>query len=568
MDLDRHSAPWTRCPMTATPRLYAALALLVSFAAAPAFAAEVPFEDGLKAHLEKLTKDKLPGMAVLVAREGKIVFQAGFGFADLEKKVPVTPETKFRIGSVSKQFTAAAILRLADDGKLAVTDPLEKFFPGFPRGGEITLHHLLTHTSGIHSYTGKPEFLGRVSKPIAPGELIAWFRDDPMDFAPGAGFRYNNSAYFLAGEVVATVSGRPLAVFLRETFFEPLGMKDTGILVNAAPPAGIARGYSVADGKAAPALDWDMSWAGGAGALYSTVGDLFRWNEALFGGKVLKAESFKLMTTAIKLPPGVDGMSYGYGLTMAPVSRLPSISHGGGLNGWSSDLMRLPEQRCTIVALANAMPPVTGREPAGVTRTIVGKFLDAEIKQLPLPKEASNVDKQAYPDFAGRYDYQNAVMTVTVEDGRLYARLTGQAKAEIFPGGPDMFFWKVADAQVTFLRNEKREVTAAQHSQGGNTFKAPRITAPSVKLTAAELDAILGRYHYGPGTVMTVTRDEDSVFAQLTGQPKLPIFAKSATEYEWRAVPASVKFSQDKTGKVTKAVHTQNGTTFDAPKLK
>ncbi|MEN9576875.1 MAG: Penicillin-binding protein 4* [Verrucomicrobiota bacterium] len=321
-------------------------------------------------------------------------------------------------------------------------------------------------------------------------------------------------------------------------------MKDTDILVNAKPPPGIARGYSVADGKAAPALDWDMSWAGGAGALYSTVGDLFRWNEALFGGKVLKAESFKLMTTAIKLPPGVDGMSYGYGLTMAPVSRLPSISHGGGFNGLSSDLMLLPEQRCTVVALANAMPPVTGREPAGITRTIVGKFLDAEIKQLPLPKEASNVDKKTYADFVGRYDYQNAVMTVTVEDGRLHAQLTGQPKAEIFPGGPDVFFWKVADAQVTFLRNEKREVTAA------------------------ELDAILGRYQYGLGTVMTVTRDEDSVFAQLTGQPKLPIFPKSATEYEWRVVPATVKFSQDKTGKVTKAVHTQNGTTFDAPKIK
>ena len=428
--------------MTANLRLYAALALLVSFATAPTFAAEVPFEDGLKTHLEKLTKDKLPGMAVLVAREGKIVFQGGFGFADLEKKIPVTPETKFRIGSVTKQFTAAAILRLADDGKLALTDTLEKFFPGFPRGGEITVHHLLTHTSGIHSFTSKPEFMARVRKPIAPDELIAWFRDDQADFAPSAGFLYNNSAYFLAGEIVAKVAGQSFEAFLRETFFEPLAMKDTGILVNAAPPPGIARGYSVADGKATPALDWDMSWAGGAGALYSTVGDLFRWNEALFGGKILKAESFKLMTTAIKLPPGVDGMSYGYGLMVSPISRLPAIGHGGGLNGWSSDLLRLPEQHCTIVALANAMPSVAGRDPAGVTRTLAGKFLAAEIAKLPPLQADPSVDRKTYADFAGRYDYKTGVLTVRVEDGRLQTQLTGQQQFEIFPSAPDEFFGK------------------------------------------------------------------------------------------------------------------------------
>ena len=548
-------------------RFPAVVTIVVLCTGAQPCAAEVSFEDGLKRHLGKLTTDQSPGMAVLVARDGKIAFQAGFGFADMEKRTPVTPDTKFRIGSVSKQFTAAAILRLAEDGKLALTDKLEKFFPGFPRGGEITLHHLLTHTSGIHSYTDKPEFMARVSKPVAPDELIKWFRDDTPDFAPGAGFHYNNSAYFLAGEIVAKVSGGSLDACLRATFFEPLGMKDTGIYLNATPPPGIALGYSVVEDKATPALDWDMSWAGGAGALYSTVGDLFRWNEALFGGKVLKEESLKLMTTAITLPAGVDGMSYGYGLMISPVNRLPAIGHGGGLNGWSSDLLRITEQRCTVIALANALPPVKDREPAAVTRRIAEKFLEVDIKKLPPPKEDPNVDKKTYADYAGRYAYQGAVLTVTVEDGRLQSQLTGQQKFEIFPSAPDEFFWKVTDAQVTFLRNEKREVIAARHTQGGVSFKAPRITEPDVKLTAVELDAILGEYQYG-AAVMTVTRDGDSVFAQLSGQPKFQIYPKSATEYEWRVVPASVKFPRDKDGKVTKAVHTQNGTTFDAPKNK
>lgn len=338
--------------------------------------------------------------------------------------------------------------------------------------------------------------------------------------------------------------------------------------MNANPPPGIALGYTIAGDKASPALSWDMLWAGGAGALYSTVGDLFRWNEALFGGKVVPDESLKLMTTPVKLPPGVDGMSYGYGLVMSSINRLPSIGHGGGLNGWSSDLLWLPQQRCTVIALANALPPAAGRAPAGITRTIVGKFLAADIAKVPPPTEDPAVDKKSYADFAGRYAYQGAVMTVTAEGGRLHSQLTGQSKFEIFPSAPDEFFWKVTDAQVVFLRNEEREVTAAQHTQGGSSFKGPRLAAAEIKLTAAELDAILDEYQYGPGAVMTATRDGDVVFAQLTGQPKFPIFPRSATDYMWHVVAASVSFAKDADGKVTKAVHTQSGRTFDAPKIK
>jgi CubicO group peptidase (beta-lactamase class C family) len=531
----------------------------------PSAAAEPSLEQGIKNHLGYLTDNDLPGIAVLVARDGQVVYQGGFGLADIEAKSPVTPETKFRIGSVSKQFTAAAVLRLADEGKLSLDDRLEKYFPGFPGADAITLHQLLTHTSGIHSYTSKPEFMARVATAVTPEDLVAFFRDDPQDFAPGEKFLYNNSGYFLAGEIVAKVSGRSLDAFLREAFFEPLGMKDTGVFVNAAPPPGVARGYAMAEGKATAALDWDMSWAGGAGALYSTVGDLFRWNEALFGGKVLKPETFALMTTAAKLPPGAE-MSYGYGVVVSTLRRLPSVGHGGGLNGWSSDLLRLPDQRCTVVALANALPPVPGHEPGSVTRRLAEKVLEAEIKALPPMEEDPHVDKATYAALAGRYDYKNAVMTVTVEDGRLHAQLTGQPKFEIFPSAPDAFFWKVTDAEVVFLRDEKNAVTAARHTQSGNTFTAPRLAEATVTLTSEELEAIVGSYQYGPA-VLIVTRDGEAVFAQLTGQQKFQIHPKSATEFEWRVVPASVVFVKDEDGKVTKAVHTQNGRSFDAPKL-
>ena len=554
--------------MNLTPFRSVVLMVFLLGAATWPLLGQVSLADGVKRHLDKLTEDQLPGMAVLIARDGKIAFQGGFGFADLDQKIRVTAETKFRIGSVTKQFTAAAILRLAADGKLALTDTLQKFYPGFPRADVVTLHHLLTHTSGIHSYTNKPEFMGRVTQPIPPPELIAWFRDDPADFAPGAGFAYNNSGYFLLGSIVAQVTGKSFDAYLRETFFAPLGMKNTGVFSNAHPPEGVARGYTVEGDKATPALDWDMSWAGGAGALYSTVGDLFLWTEALFAGRVVPTECLKRMTTPVTLPPGVDGMNYGYGLMMASIKRLPAIAHGGGLNGWSSSLVRLPEQNCTVAVLANAMPPAAGRSPDGVAQNLAAKFLEADIAKLPPIREDAAVDKKSYAEFAGRYDYKGAVITVTAEGERLFAQLTGQPRFEIFPSAPDAFFLKVVDAQMVFQRNEQRAVVAVQHSQGGSSFRAPRVTTAEIKFTPAELDAILGQYQYGPTALMTISRDGDSVFAQLTGQPRFPIFPKSAVEFEWRVVAAKVSFVKDGTGKVTAARHSQNGATFEAPKVK
>jgi hypothetical protein len=407
-----------------------------------------------------------------------------------------------------------------------------------------------------------------VGKFIEPGQLIASFQNDPPDFAPSAGFHYNNSAYFLNGQIVAQVSGKPLGDYLRETFFEPLGMKDTGVFVNAAPPAGIATGYSFADGKLAPALDWDMSWAGGAGALYSTVGDLFRWNEALFGGRVLNETSFKAATTPVTLPPGVDGMKYGYGLMMSELHRLRAIGHSGGLNGWSSDLLRLPDQHCTVVVLANALPPPPDVNPSALSRQLAEHFLADEISKLPPLVEDKTVDPKTFSAFAGRYDYQTGVLTVTAEDGHLFAQLTGQPKYEIYPQSANEFFWKVTDARIAFVRDEQGVIVAAQHTQNGSTFKAPKLTGAEIKRTAEQLDAFTGQYQYGPFAVLTVTREGEGLFAQLTGQPKIPIFAKSESEFEWHVVPAKVQFVKGDDGKVTKAIHQQNGATFEAPKIK
>ena len=523
------------------------------------------FAEKANAFLAKVASDKTSAVAVLVASNGKIVFQGAAGQADLEKQVPATVDTKFRIGSITKQFTAAAILKLAEEGKLKISDPLAKYFPDFTKNKSITLEHLLTHTSGLPGYTEKADFYSRVTQPIKPQDLINWAKNDEMEFAPGTEFSYCNTGYFLLGEIVAKVSGKSYADYLDSTFFQKLGMKSTGIYDNASPPTKMASGYSFTENKYQPALNWDMSWAGGAGAMYSTVGDLFIWNEALHGVKVINRDSLKAATTVYKLPKGATAsMSYGYGLCSTTHRRLPVIGHSGGLQGWMADLLYFPEQKTTIAVLTNAMPGAPEMNPQMISRTSAEKFLADVIAKLPPRKVDKTIDPKLYADYLGRYDYVSAVMEVTTEGGKLFAQITGQPKLELLPESKDHFFWKDVDAEIIFQRNEEGKVTSGIHTQAGSSFGVAKI-AEDEKAEAADLNAFVGQYQYGPAT-MTTSVENGQLFAQITDQPKFPIFSKGKNTFEWRVVKAQVEFIKDSKGVVTAARHTQNGTTFDAPK--
>lgn len=424
----------------------------------------------------ELTAGRTAGAAVLVSRDGKVVFERGFGYASLEHGVRITPATKFRIGSITKQFTAAAILRLQEQGKLSVGDRLSRFLPDFPRAEEVTLHHLLTHTSGLHSYTNKPDFLRTVTVPTTSEELIASFKNDPFDFAPGTKWDYCNSGYLLLGHLVEKVSGQPYGDFLRAQFFEPLGMKDTGVHRNDAILEDEATGYFQEGDVLRKALNWDMSRAGGAGALYSTVGDLARWNEAVFGGRVLGPDSLKAALTPVAVA-GAERLpdeGYGYGWFVGKLRGLEEVQHGGGLQGFISQLSRYPGERLTVVVLANAAPPVPGLLPGTLARDIAQVYLGHRMADRPSAK-ALMLPPAALDSFVGRYDYGGPVLTVTREGSQLYAQLTGQPRFEIFARGEAEFFWKVVEAKITFVKDANGRVTKGVHVQGGQTLEAPKL---------------------------------------------------------------------------------------------
>jgi CubicO group peptidase (beta-lactamase class C family) len=552
-------------------RFATGLAMTAWLASAPRLAAEpTTAEQQADAVFQNVIKPDDPGLAVLVAQDGKILFEKGYGLADIEHHTAVTPETKFRIGSITKQFTAAAILKLQEEGKLSVEDKLSKYIPDFPRGDEVTLHHLLTHTSGIHSYTSKPDFMEHVTNAITTEEVIKSFKHDPYDFDPGAKWLYDNSGYMLLGYIVEKVYGQTYAAFLRENFFQPLGMTNTGVYTVNPSLTHEALGYSYKEGKFDRAVNWNMSWAGGAGAIYSTVEDLYRWNEGIFNGKVLSAASLKAAFTPVKTKENQDDVSnagYGYGWILGDLRGLREIWHNGGLNGFSSSLLRLPQENFTIAILANSEPGAPAVVPSELARKLAEIYLADKLAATPTAN--TNVSPKAFDAVAGRYDFGGPILTVTKEHDHLFAQLSGQRSLELFPSSETDYFCKEVDAQITFVKDEDGKVVKAIHHQNGLTLYAPRLAdLVEAKVDPAKYDSVLGKYDYSQGQViLTVTRDGDHLFAQLTGQPKFEIFPKSDTEFFWRVVDAQITFVKDDKGKVIKAIHHQGGHTLDAPKV-
>lgn len=371
----RHALQWavaTAAGLALPPALAAqrkASAVADPFAAVDALAAAA-VADGIT-----------PGLSLAVMRKGELVHARGFGAANLETGTPVTPETVFRVGSVSKQFIATAIALLAEEGKLAFDDPLSRHLPLFPRAGDITLRQMLTHTSGLGNYTETQPpslFFRQARTDYNDAELLAAMAaTSPLfKFEPGTAWAYSNTAYVLLGLVVQVVSGEPYAQFLRRRLFEPAGMTQTSVDDAAEVVPHRASGYSAkpsADpGKRAVVRNAEyisMTFPGAAGAMRSTAADLCRWHAALLGGRIVKPETLQVMLTPVRLkngelpeaplPPDAPKdaprkpLKYGFGLFFGDFENHPFVEHDGGIFGFVSMFRSFQAERVTVVVLVN-----------------------------------------------------------------------------------------------------------------------------------------------------------------------------------------------------------------------
>jgi CubicO group peptidase (beta-lactamase class C family) len=506
-----------------------------------------------------------PGIALLVARDGNILYKKGFGYADVKNKILVTPDTKFRIGSVTKQFTAAAILKLQENNLLSVNDKLSKFIPDFPRGDEVTIHQLLTHTSGIHSYTSNDDFIGKVTKTISADSLVNSIKKDPFDFNPGEKWLYNNSGYFLLGYIITKVSGRPYAEYLKETFFDPLHMENTGIHYAGIKLENEAKGYARNNNKYDEAINWDMSWAGAAGAIYSTVEDLLKWNQALYGGKVLNEASVAAALTPVVLKNGEEAPSrYGYGLGLNKFRGEDIVGHSGGLHGFITQLSYYPKEKLTVVMFSNTDQPEVNFDPTKIAEAFLWEKMDKQTSYAELAVKPKDLQR-----FAGRFELLNiGVMTITTEDNKLYSQLSGQGKFEIFPLSEDEFFWKVVEAKIKFIKDEKGEINQAILFQNGQELKAKKLKEEIIiEIKPAIMDNYTGKYKLSDKIIVTILRENNKLFAWPTDQPKLEMLPVSETDFVIKEINAKISFVKDANGKVNKIKLNMNGMDSELPKL-
>lgn len=295
---------------------------------------------------------------VLLARGSKVLFTKGYGFANEEWRAHNAADTRFPIASITKTFTAALVMKLRRQGRLALEDPLCKHLAPCPEHWRpVTVRHLLMHTAGIPDYARDADFLKKVRLRLTLPELIDVFRDRPLDFAPGAKYAYSNANYILLGAVLEKVGGKPFETLLREQIFQPLGMRDTGLDDNALVLARRANGYSPVgkpeEGRRRVSDFVDTSWLFSAGAIYSTVGDLLIWETALRSGDFLPREDVAAMWAP-------EHGAYGYGWQLlAPSPKWLNrrvVFHAGGITGFASDLLIYPDEEVTVIVLANLLP--------------------------------------------------------------------------------------------------------------------------------------------------------------------------------------------------------------------
>ncbi|GAA3929085.1 serine hydrolase [Hymenobacter algoricola] len=403
---------------------------------------------------------------VLVAEHGKVVFSKGYGLANREWSQPNAADTRFRIGSLTKQFTAMLVMQLVEKGQLKLDAPISTYLPDYPKpgGDRITLHHLLTHTAGIPNYTAQPTFKAASIQPTTPTAFVSSFASLPLEFAPGASYHYSNSGYFLLGTIIEKVTGKPYAQVLSEQILQPLRMQDTGYDLPGTVLPRRAAGYDRNGQEYAniPYIDMGVPYA--AGALYSTVQDLYKWDQALYTTQLLSEAGKATMFRPVK-----NGYGYAW-ITSKGVMDKDTVSllwHNGRVNGFGANLMRAPQDRNLVVLLDNEGGAHVEDMTMDLMRVLYGRPATGP-KAAPAAPKAIAVNATTLSTYTGKYALAPTfVLTVTTENGQLFAQATGQPRFPLVPTAPDRFTVASIQAELEFVKNTGGTVEKVILHQGG-----------------------------------------------------------------------------------------------------
>ncbi len=416
-------------------------------------------DDSVEATMER---DHVIGMSIGVKKNGEVIVAKGYGYADLENDVRATEHTVYRIGSITKQFTAASIMKLVEAGMLSLDDELTAFLPDYSTAGHnITIDRLLNHTSGIKGYTEMEAFGEVMREDLSQEELIALFSAEPFEFAPGEKYQYNNSAYYLLGVIIEKVTGQTYEEYLHENIWEPLGMLESHYLDNSPIVRNRAEGYEFRRGRVVNDDPLSMRLPYSAGSLGSSVSDLFTWQAALQGNRVISEGSYERMITPGTLNGGKK-LTYGYGLGIGAMEGHRKISHGGGINGFRTHLSYYPDDDLTVVVLTNtgsASPAVLESE---IARAVLG------IARIDIPEIDLTIAQLEM--YAGTYDPGRSPIRVSVRDGHLM--MMGVA---LRPIGDHRFVSSIDPYRRATFTMEGDRAGRVRIEREGQVTEAPRV---------------------------------------------------------------------------------------------
>ena len=527
--------------------------------------------------------------SVLVSDQGKVVFKKGFGMANMEWDIPNQPNTKHRLGSITKQFTAMLILQLAAEGKLDLQAPITTYLPDYPKatGDKITTHHLLTHTAGIPNYTSFPGFFKDESRnPYKPLDFTEKFSNKDLEFEPGERFNYSNSGYFLLGVIIETLSGKTYEQMLHDKIFKPLNMNDTGydnhddILKNR------ATGYEKEAGKLINSKYLDMSIPYAAGSMYSTVEDLYLWDQALYTNKLLPQKYMDMYFKGYIQAFGNAKYAYGWGVGYDKIGTsndsIYTISHGGGINGFNTNISRATQDKSLVVLLNN-----TGGAPLNEMTQSIRGILHGKPYDMPKKSVATElldvIHKQGIQAGIARYNAIKDSKTYNLNEGEMNNigyQLMGEDKteeaAEVFKLNIEAFpkSFNVYDSYAEALMNLGQNALAIKHYKTSvtmnpnNTNGIEQLKKLGADVSAFEkeiiiddaiLESYVGKYQLMPNFIITITKEGQQLKAQATGQPQFDIFPKTEHEFYLKVVNAQLTFNKNDAGIVESVTLFQGG---------
>lgn len=502
-----------------------------------------------------------PGLTLLVARGDTLLATAARGQASIELGVPLAPSHVMRLGSITKQFSAATLLRLVDEGKASLDDPLSKYLPDYPNGAAITLTQLLNHTSGVKSYTDiSGYFHNLVRHDLSTKELVAVFKDLPVDFAPGTRYAYNNSGYVLAGAVVEAITGTPWHEAMQTQLLQPNQVAVSYPAPDRLVPAHVA-GYTRAGSAWAPAELISMTQPHAAGALVGNVESLWRWNQALHERGMLKAATYQRMVTPQST---AEASRYGLGIFSKRIRGMPALQHDGDINGFGTWLVYLPAQRITVALLRNSDHNTPNLDLIGRR---MGAFAAGKSYPAVVPVAVSAADLKAYE---GVYSQGAVTRTLRVTDGKLVSQRSGGSTVVLTPLGQDRFVVGNDLAQIQFQRNAAGQVMGQVFYPDGDdqgpaeplprTGDVPQ--RPDMALDATQRQALVGQF-VGDRLSISVFVDPQGVLrGQVAGQPAVTLKASAPRELYGVEVDATLSFGPQE-GEVQTAVLKQGGEQFE-----